>query len=157
MPHVVLERDGLRIETELALSDIKELMGLRASQKPPVGALKSGPQVIPALRASATIAAAPHTGFDQFFAEISDRGRNFIRLLSEHPQGIEAKEVARYLGFTKTTQIGGLAGGGLSKVANRNGFGLGSLYRKKITTPNGVRTLTFYPTQDLISKMRKPA
>ena len=154
MPHVILEREGLKMEADLSLADIKELMGLRSSSLnghiPIPAALNNEQrQPIPAALLS------PQEQLDQFMRGLSERGRQFVQLLKEHPKGIEVNQLVSRLGFTTASQIGGLTGGGLAKVAKRTGVRLPSIYRTQITTPNGVRTVTFYPGKSIASE--KPA
>jgi hypothetical protein len=150
MPHVVLERDGLRIEADLSLNDIKDLMGVKSTSN-------GHSAQVPASNSSAAQHWVPSsaTGYAQFMEDISDRGRKFIELLKANPTGIEANSFAAMLGFTSPSQIGGLSGGGLAKVAKNTKVDLRKIYRTEITTPNGNRTVTFYPGELLLNE--KPA
>jgi hypothetical protein len=151
MPHVVLEREGLKLEADLSLSDIRELMGLKTSN----GHMAAAPKESQIVSAPGSVTAAPQDGFGLFLKEISDRGRKFIHALRENPDGIEASVLATKVGFSNAVQIGGLTGGGLAKVGNRLGVPMSKIYRKEITTPNGVRTVMFYPGK--LIKNEKPA
>jgi hypothetical protein len=139
VPNVVLEREGLKMQASLTLSEIKELMGLAASNghKPEMPT----PEIHPSMTQSK---AEVGGGYARFIRDISDRGRLFIQTLAENPGGMEASELARRIGYTNARQVGGLTGGGLAKVAKRTGVKLEDVYRTEITAPNGIRMLTFY-------------
>lgn len=156
MPHVILERDGVKMEAELSLAEIKDLMGLKSTNGHHPSAPRTDERIAAPLLADAPTAnLSAEDKLEKFLLLTSDRGRKFVRVLKEHPDGIEAKVFAEKLGFTNPTQIGGLVGGGLAKTAEKSGLDLAKLYRKEITTPDGVRTVMFYPGKLLRSE--KPA
>lgn len=159
MPRVVLDREGLKMEADLSLADIKELMGVRSPNGHQPYPPKDEQRVSPAApEATPAQNSTNEERFKTFYQGISERGRSFFDMLKDHPGGIEANAFAEQLGFTKPTQIGGLVGGGLSKIADREGLLLSKLYRKEITNPDGVRTVTFYPGKLLLQVMNeKPA
>jgi hypothetical protein len=156
MPKVVLERNGLKIDTDLSVADIRELMGLPAVAVD-TSAPKNGQHPDANPNANGAMSADPSVRFKQFLTQVKDRARTFFYELSTHPQGIEANDLAKRLGFTQPNQIGGLiAGGDLQLRAKESGFRLRpDLYYKKITRPNGNRTLTYYPGKELL-KMENP-
>jgi len=149
MPTVTVYRDGVRIEANLSLDDLKDLMGLKGSttNQTPLSE-RHRPTPAPISTPSEQV------GYKPFLHEISDRGRDFIQVLRENPDGIEIKALASRLGFNSPTQIGGLTGGGLAKVAKRKKVDLRKVYRKVITNANGVRTLTFYPGELVLNEGR---
>lgn len=149
MSRVFLERNGLKVEADLSLEELKELMGLAngaASSARRNGHQRMPPPTLPEAERS------PEVRFERFLSHLKNRGRTFFDVLKAHPLGIEAGDLAQRLGFNKVTQIGGLiAGGALAFKAQSNGFTLSpDLYYTKITVPKGVRTLTYYPGEVLL-------
>lgn len=161
MPHIVLERNGVKIEGDLSLADIKELMGMASAN----GNHSSAPVPIPAPRkrrgrrpkVTNTVTNSEGGDFEGFIADIADRGRLLINVLKDHPEGINAYELAKRLHFDNPVQIGGVIGGtSMSKFAAKHGIVLSDVYSRKTTFPDGVRTVTYYPGS-LVLKMEKPA
>lgn len=152
MPQVVLERDGLRVQADLSLSDLKELMGIKSPNGNHAVQSPKGEQQTHAQTPSIPI----ESGYQSFLDAVSERGRRFIHLLKENPSGIEVGALALQLGFHKSAQIGGLTGGGLSPMARKHSIDLSKVYRTEITKVDGKRTLTFYPGE-LLRTDEKPA
>jgi hypothetical protein len=98
---------------------------------------------------------SPEAAYSQFLHSISDRGREFLGILRDNPSGIDGNDLVDKLGFKSTSQIGGLTGGGLAKVANRIGLDLKLIYSTEATIIDGNRRLAFYPGKLLLSE--KPA
>jgi hypothetical protein len=149
MPHVTLERNGVKVEGDLSVADIKDLMGITPT---------NGHHVLPSKKQQPSSLAQEADAvepYDQFLREISDAGRQFLELLKENPNGIDAQGVTVALRLPNRASIGGLTGGGLARVAKRTGVKLRNVYRKEITSPNGARTVTFYPCKLLMNG--KPA
>ncbi|MGD0520398.1 MAG: hypothetical protein ABSA48_04005 [Terracidiphilus sp.] len=152
MAKVIVERNDLRIEADLTFDQIKDLMGVNGHG--------GTPKVTPAPTNKAPVSPSARADFNGFVATISDRGRKFISTLKRNEQGIEANDLARALEFNEPKQIGGLTGGGLAKVAHKQGIDLNDVYRTEITTPNGKRTLTYYPGRlilNILHPEEKPA
>jgi hypothetical protein len=97
--------------------------------------------------------------FNFFVDALSDRGKKFMLELKERIHGIDAYEFASLLGYENPRQIGGLAGGGLAKIAKNTGINLKDVYRTEITFSKGKRTVRFYPGKLLLAlpKEEKPA
>lgn len=157
MAKVTVRRGDAVFEiTDLSFDQVKELIGVNGhnpvATKLSIPANEDLPQPIQI--------AARRPDFTAFLNAISDRGRDFIRLLRDHPQGIEANELAGKLGYQDARQIGGLTGGGLAKGAKKHSVRLKDVYRAVISFPNGKRTVTFFP-QKLIKglslEQEKPA
>lgn len=83
--------------------------------------------------------------FNGFYSHLPERGKLFIKILKEHPDGIEAGEMASLLGFENANQIGGLTGGGLSKIAKRFSIKVKHVYTTDVKFPDGKRRRMFYP------------
>ena len=155
MPHVILEREGLKIQADLSLADIKELMGVQPSNGHHTASPKNEQQPEPVPAPTLIAPASAEDSLNLFLRGISNRGRQFLDLLKENPAGIEAHDLSLRLGFPNPSAIGGLTGGGLAKAAKKTGVNLHRIYRKEITTPGGVRTVMFYPGRWIASE--KPA
>jgi hypothetical protein len=96
--------------------------------------------------------------FRGFLNGLSDRGQKFIKALLDSPHGIEAYRLAELLGFNEPRQIGGLTGGGIAKIAKRNGVKITDVYRSKVTFPDGKRVVMFYPGKAVLAMDKeKPA
>ena len=82
-----------------------------------------------------------------------------MNALRQHPQGMDAYDLAKRLDYKDPRQIGGLTGGGLAKIAKRFRIKLEDVYRTKITFPDNKRTVTFFPSKWIIEWMdeEKPA
>lgn len=87
-----------------------------------------------------------YTGFKN---AISDSGRKFINVLSHYPGGIGADEFAEKIGLRNAVQIGGITGGGLSKVANKFNVELAGVYTVEKKFENGMRSTTYRPGRDI--------
>lgn len=144
MPRIFWERNGQKMEAEVSLAEFKDLIGdapsASANQAPPQRASQAAPVVKMTIEGS----------IRDFLQACTDRARELFRMLRNHPEGIEAHSLAAHLGFSNPSQIGGLVGGGVSKRADKMGVRLGDLYYKRITHPQGVRTVTFYPGKRLL-------
>lgn len=98
--------------------------------------------------------------FGGFMADLSDRGKSFISVLTQHPQGIEANALAPLLGLNEAIQIGGFTGGGLAKIAKKFRIRMKDIYKSEVSFPNKKRTRMFYPGKLLKNRplqMEKPA
>ncbi len=162
MPQVRLEREGLRLEAELSLNDIRELFGVKVVSN---GNHAPIPAAVPAFRPVKEIRSAaatetitipsPETAYANFMNAISDNGRKFLHILRQNPAGVEASQMMEHLGFTNVNQIGGLTGGGLVRLGRKFGVDAPDIYRSEITTSNGKRKVTYYPGEAVLNG--KPA
>jgi len=145
MPKVLIKREGgVTIEADLSFDQLKELAGLNGHRVPPAGDVSSRVSLDPSTFVDET------ETFRAFFKSVSDRGRKFLVVLQDHPEGIEASALATAIGFANAKQIGGLAGGGLAKVAGRYRINLGDVYRTEVTFPDANRTRMYYPGKSLL-------
>ena len=80
---------------------------------------------------------------------MSDKGRQFFRILREHPNGIEGERLAAQLGFTGKNSLGGMSGGGLAKLGKKYGVEISRLYSSEVRFTNGVRERIYKPEADI--------
>jgi hypothetical protein len=148
-----------RGDTEFAVEDvtfeqIKELIGVNGYGSHTPAATPGVPQMM--LRA-----VTKEPNFYAFVGALSERGKTFISILKNHPEGIEANELAGKLGYQDARQIGGLTGGGLAKIAKRFNVKLVDVYRARVTFPGEKRTVTFFPGKYIVAaierEQQKPA
>jgi hypothetical protein len=152
MAKVTIRRDGAEFEiNDLTFEQVKELVGVN-------GYGRHAPQV--RVSADSQLKADLKDIYAEFVNDLSERGRDFLRIVRQHfAGGIEANTLAGKLGFQDARQIGGLTGGGISKIAKRHGIKVKDIYRAETTFPTGKRTVTFYPGKLLLAmdKEEKPA
>ena len=137
MARVVLKREnGLTIEADLTFEQIKELVGVNGYH-----AVASRQQV----ESHSQQSLPGIEDFDAFYNDLPERGKLFIKVLREHPKGIDAATLAPLLDFESGNQIGGLTGGGLSKTAKRHSIKVRDIYTTDVKFPDGKRRRMFYP------------
>jgi len=88
-----------------------------------------------------------------FKKALSDSGRKFIEVIRQYPNGIVADEFAPKIGLQNAVQIGGITGGGLSKLASRFHVNLDDVYTSEKKFENGMRRTIYRPGKD-ISKVQ---
>jgi hypothetical protein len=84
-----------------------------------------------------------------FKKALSDRGRKFVDVLRQYPNGIVAEEFAPKIGLQNPVQIGGITGGGLAKLANRFNVKLSDIYMAEKKFENGTRQTIYRPGKDI--------
>ena len=142
MPNVLIKRgDEETIEvTDLTFEQVKELVGLNGHRR--ISRRPTPEQV-------ADVAGSGAPDYHKFFLLLSDKGKKFFEIIRQYPSGVEAKPLSNQLGFTSANQIGGLAGGGLAKLAKKSGVRLSRLYTSEVRFTNGVRERMFKPGKDI--------
>jgi hypothetical protein len=152
MAKVTIRRDGAEFEVnDLTFEQVKELVGVN-------GYGHHAPQL--RVPADSRLKTDVKDIYAEFVSDLSERGREFIRIVRQHfAGGIEANDLAGKLGFQDARQIGGLTGGGISKIAKRYGIKVKDIYRAETTFPSGKRRVTFYPGKLPLTmdKEEKPA
>jgi hypothetical protein len=148
MPKVVIKRDGLEIEADLTLDEIKNLAGIssnghKASVLAPEPPRPAPAPVVTPIRGKGPQKPAPD--FAGFWKSISERAQTFLRIMRDNPKGIDGRDLAPLLGFTNPSQLGGLTGPGMTKIGTRFGIKSADLYRSEVIFPNGERKRMFYP------------
>ena len=94
-------------------------------------------------------AAKPSPDYAKFKAALSEHAKKFFRVLSENHSGISADHLCEKLGFNSTNQIGGVTGGGVSKLANRFHISLEDLYQVEKKYDNGERRVSYKPGPEI--------
>src|ERR1700733_7240115 len=110
MPKVTITKaDGQRIEiTDLSFEEIKELVGANGH---------TGRSPTRHLRSSALIPVnQQRADYASFKNSLTTKGRQFLALLSDSPNGINSDRLCQVLGFNSGAQLGGMAGGGIGKI-----------------------------------------
>ena len=144
MPKVTITRgDGKRIEiSDLTFDQVKALVALNGDSAPSTG--------VPSRQTGVSLKPSDmQPDYDEFKAKLTPKAKQFIEILRRNPNGISADKLAEQLGFSTTTQIGGMAGGGLSKTASRLGVDLANVYRKEVRFDNGSRRVIYKPGKDI--------
>jgi hypothetical protein len=142
MPKVTIKREGgLTLEADLSFDQIKELVSTTNGHKPevtPVQAPHHG------TRRAVKRSPKGEPNFHAFIKGLSERALNFMKILHDHPEGIDAIALTPMLGFENPAQLGGLTGPGLSKLAEKHGIKTEDLYRSEVIFPGGVRKRMFH-------------
>jgi len=151
MSKITIRRADMTIEAELSFDQLKELLGMNGHK--PSGEQPQLFEVVNEPRRKRRTATKPHIqhgDMSAYLRGLSTRAKNFLNTVREHPQGIDAEELAPALGFATANQIGGLTGPGVVKIAKQYGFNAGDLYTSAVTFPNGKRKRMFYPGKLLL-------
>ncbi|MFZ0802213.1 MAG: hypothetical protein WBQ09_06100 [Terriglobales bacterium] len=139
MPKVVIHREGgdsIEI-SDLTFEEVKELAGVNGHRHT---------VLLPRRRRIATAAIETEDNdVHGFLSNLSDRGRSFISALRNHPNGVEANDLAPLLKLNDPRQIGGFTGGGLAKIAKKYRIDMRDIYKSNVTFPEGKRRRMFYP------------
>jgi len=128
---------------DLTFEQVKELIGVNGYGHVP----KSPQPNVRTLPTSSSKWSERRPDFRGFLEALSSRGKDFVTIVKQHPDGIEANELAGKLGYKDARQVGGLTGGGLAKIAKLHHIRLKDVYRSTVTFPDGQRTRTFYPSK----------
>jgi hypothetical protein len=83
--------------------------------------------------------------YPAFRANLSDRAKTFLHILRTHPDGISADSLSELMHFKSSTQIGGVTGGGISKLISRFHIADRQIYTKEVLRENGMRKVIFRP------------
>jgi hypothetical protein len=143
--NVKISMEGKTIEVSgLSLSEIKELIGMNGH----------APVSTRAPRVSTNKNAAPRVingepDYVNFRNALSEKGKQFLDILKQHPHGLDADDMAEKLGFKTSNQIGGTAGGGMSRIAPRFNVEMDNLYTRETTFKNGDRHTLYKPGKDI--------
>lgn len=87
--------------------------------------------------------------FSSMKEALSDHAKKFLLALRQHPGGISADKLCEQLGFNSPNQIGGVTGGGISKLAVRFNIQMSSLYTVEKKFEGGDRLVTYKPGPDI--------
>lgn len=140
---VLTKPTGERFEiSDLSLSDIKELAGLNGHS--------NGRTLADVPRSSVTdVLRLGPPDYRGFFKALTPKAKKFLTILRDNSAGVPADTLAERLGFKSSAQIGGLAGGGMGKSAKKYGVELSQVYRREISSENGVRQILYFPGKDI--------
>jgi hypothetical protein len=141
---VITNKGGQTVEisdVQLTVQEIKELAGLNGHGR------GADANVVRRVRRFPRIEENPN--YEAFGEALSDKGRKFVEVLRQHPNGISADELAEKLGLHSAVQIGGVTGGGLSKLAGRFNVGLNTIYIVEKRFENGTRRTLFRPGKNI--------
>jgi len=130
--------NGSIVETELEFGQLKELLGVNGHATP--GRLQSFPL-------ESVDFFAPQ--YNDFKKCLTPKAKQFLAILKQNPNGISADHIAERLGFTAPVQIGGMAGGGMKKWANKYHVDLANLYKREIRFEDGERKVIYRPGKDI--------
>lgn len=140
----ITKRNGDRIEisdhTDFAFDELKELLGMNGH-----AAVQSS------LPRSAQRPVLPggEPDYEQLKLNLTEKAIHFLSILRQHPNGIQADELAEKLHFKTSNQIGGMTGGGMGKLAARYGVKLENVYARETTFENGMRRTIYKPGKDI--------
>jgi hypothetical protein len=138
---VTIAMEGKTIEVSgLSVQEIKELIGMN-------GHANIGGR---ATRVSSAKSALPRTSNGEpdyigFRKALTEKGKKFIDVLKQHPNGMQADELVEKMGYESPTQIGGTAGGGMSRIARNFNVDLDNVYTRETTFKNGIRQTVYKP------------
>lgn len=141
---VITSKNGQTVEisdVQLNVQEIKELAGLNGHRS-----RENGSRRVRTFTAT-NIAEAPN--YKAFGEALSEKGRKFVSVLRQYPNGISADEFAEKLGLQNSVQIGGVTGGGLSKLAGRFHVDLTTIYKVEKKFENGTRRTLFKPGKNI--------
>jgi hypothetical protein len=143
MPNVKITRNGETIEIlELSFEQVKELAGLNGhAQSRKTGAHEQADFVV------GKNGDSPR--YSEFKKALSKNSYEFLRILRDNPTGIAADALAESLGLKETSQMGGLVGGGIGKIAPRFNVELRKLYKKEVRFDKGERRVIYKPGIDI--------
>ena len=135
----ITKNDGQVIEvSDLTFEQVKEIVGLNgqaSAQSQPRGASMNTRDLSP--------------DFEGFKEVLTQKAKKFFQILRENQNGISADHLAEKLGFSNSSQIGGMTGGGIGKVAPKHGIEPKSLYVTEVKRENGKRVVVYRPGKEL--------
>jgi len=147
MPNVVIKRGSDVFEvTDLTLDQVRDLLGMNGHQRAATGETISRTKAA-VVDSDSAIGDSPD--YRTFYGSLSDKAKKFFEILRQHPNGIESQPLAAQLGFRSGNQVGGVAGGGVAKLAKKFGIKMKHLYSSEVTFENGVRARTYKPGKDI--------
>jgi len=128
----------------LSLQEIKDLAGLNGHASTNVRAPRA------TSNGSKTPLSRPtEPDYHGFFIALSEKGKKFIQVLQQHPNGVNADAMAEHMGFQSATQIGGTTGGGMSRLAPKFGVDLDNVYIPDVSFASGLRRTVYKPGRDI--------
>jgi len=126
--------------TGISVEEIAKLAGLNGHAKPSTTPIAVKPAIQRFPRES------DYKGFKK---KLTAKAKQFIAILSQNPNGINADHLANQLGFQSGVQLGGMAGGGMAKHADEFNVDLSRVYTREKLFANGERRVIYKPGADL--------
>ncbi|SRR5712692_2788196 len=134
--------NGSMVEADLTFEQLKELVGINGTS------VKARVEITP-LRGASLDPSTFVPDYDNFKKALTAKAKQFLSILRQNPNGTSADHLAERLGFNTPVQIGGMAGGGLAKTAQKFGVELENVYMREIKFENGERRVIYKPGRDI--------
>jgi hypothetical protein len=139
----ITEKDGRVIEvSDLSFDEVRDLLRLNGN-----GHSQAVTTPITVAHHQVKFTAEPE--YAKFEIGLSDYARKFISVLHQNQAGISADLLAEKMGLKTTAQIGGVTGGGLSKLAKEFNIDLDDIYLKQVLRVNGQRIVMYKPGKEI--------
>ncbi len=136
----ITKNDGQVIEvSDLSFEQVKEIVGLNGH----------APTHSVAQRSASLNPRDSSPDYEGFSEVLTEKAKKFFQILRENPHGISADHLAEKLGFSSSSQIGGMTGGGIGKVAPKFGIKPKWLYIAEVKRDNGKRVVTYRQGKEL--------
>lgn len=145
----ITEKDGRVIEvSDLSFSELRELLRFNGNVN---GNEHANAQTTASVAQSSDLKfpSERKPEYSKFKYGLSVHAEKFVSILHQNPGGISADSLAEKLGFKSTNQIGGVTGGGLSKLAKTFHVDLGAIYIKEVTRKDGQRVVIYTPGREI--------
>jgi hypothetical protein len=137
----ITEKDGRIIEvSDLSFDEVRELLRFNGNEN---GNGHARTTASVAQSSEIKLPSEPKPEYARFRFGLSDHAKRFISILHQNPGGVSADSLAEKLGFKSTNQIGGVTGGGLSKMAKTFNIDLDDIYMKEVTRKDGQRVVIY--------------
>jgi hypothetical protein len=135
--------NGGMVETDLTFDQLKELIGINGHTLP-TRILSARPEIVPLEESSEFL-----PEYDKFKKNLTQKAKQFLSILRQNPNGISADHIAERLGFNTPVQIGGMAGGGMGKLAKKFHVEMENVYTREIKFESGDRIVIYRPGKDI--------
>jgi hypothetical protein len=136
----ITKSDGQVIEvSDLSFEQVKEIVGLNGH----------APTHNVGQRNAAPNSSDSSPDYEAFKELLTDKAKKFFQILRDNPNGISADHLAEKLGFSSSSQIGGMTGGGIGKVAPKHDIKPQWLYLTDVRRENGRRVVVYKPGKDI--------
>ncbi|HKI11323.1 MAG TPA: hypothetical protein VKA02_04360 [Candidatus Acidoferrum sp.] len=127
----------------LTLQEVKELAGLNGHANPATRGVRA------TVRRAVTRHSTGEPDFIGFKQNLSVLAKKFLDVLRLNPNGIRAETLAEKMGVKSTTQIGGITGGGMSRLAKRFDVDLDDVYSRETSFEGTERRTIYKPGKDI--------
>src|SRR5258708_31620543 len=117
----ITKSDGQVIEvSDLSFEQVKEIVGLNGHAPAPASSQSQ--------RGASLNPRDFSPDYEGFKEKLTDKAKKFLQLLRENPHGISADHLDDKMGFSSSSQIGGMTGAGVAKDAPKHDIKPQSLY-----------------------------